>query len=151
MSKEADKIKNVNVDSYGDVRIADYVVGNIAAIASTEIEGVAGTVGNVTKELMSRLGLNPRSKGVKVVIDGNMVTLDMALIMKYGYNIPVTSKQVQERVKTSVENMTGLTVVNVGVRIVGIDMEEIKESYPVRVPDRFFSKKETTARRQCFL
>lgn len=124
MSKEADKIKNVNVDSYGDVRIADDVVGNIAAIASTEIEGVAGTVGNVTKELMSRLGLNPRSKGVKVVIDGNMVTLDMALIMKYGYNIPVTSKQVQERVKTSVENMTGLTVVNVGVRIVGIDMEE---------------------------
>ena len=124
MSKEADKIKNVNVESYGDVRIADDVVGNIAAIASTEIEGVAGTVGNVTKELMSRLGLNPRSKGVKVVIDGNMVTLDMALIMKYGYNIPVTSKQVQERVKTSVENMTGLTVVNVGVRIVGIDMEE---------------------------
>ncbi len=124
MSKEADKIKNVNVESYGDVRIADDVVGNIAAIAATEIEGVAGTVGNVTRELMNRLLLNPRSKGVKVVIDGNMVTLDMALIMKYGYNIPVTSKQVQERVKTSVENMTGLTVVNVGVRIVGIDMEQ---------------------------
>lgn len=124
MSKEADKVKNVSVDSYGDVRIADDVVGNIAAIAATEIEGVAGTVGNVTKELMSRLLLNPRSKGVKVVIDGNMVTLDMALIMKYGYNIPITSKQVQERVKTSVENMTGLTVVNVSVRIVGIDMEE---------------------------
>lgn len=124
MSKEADKVKNVSVDSYGEVRIADDVVGNIAAIASTEVEGVAGTVGNVTKELMSRLGLNPRSKGVKVVIDGNMVTLDMALIMKYGYNIPITSKQVQERVKTSVENMTGLTVVNVGIRIVGIDMEE---------------------------
>lgn len=124
MSKEADKVKNVSVDSYGDVRIADDVVGNIAAIAATEIEGVAGTVGNVTKELMSRLLLNPRSKGVKVVIDGNMVTLDMALIMKYGYNIPITSKQVQERVKTSVENMTGLTVVNVSVRIVGIDMKE---------------------------
>lgn len=124
MSKEAEKVKSINVESYGDVRIADDVVGNIAAIASTEIEGVAGTVGNVTKELMSRLGLNPRSKGVKVVIDGNMVTLDMALIMKYGYNIPITSKQVQERVKTSVENMTGLTVVNVGIRIVGIDMEE---------------------------
>ena len=124
MAKENDKIKNVDVDSYGEVRIADDVVGNIAAIASTEIEGVAGTVGNVTKELMSRLGLNPKSKGVKVVIDGNMVTLDMALIMKYGYNIPITSKQLQERVKTSVENMTGLTVVNVGIRIVGIDMEE---------------------------
>ncbi|MCR4806858.1 MAG: Asp23/Gls24 family envelope stress response protein [Lachnospiraceae bacterium] len=128
MSKEAEKIKSINVDSYGDVRIADDVVANIAAIAATEIEGVAGTVGNVTKELMSRLLLNPRSKGVKVVIDGNMVTLDLALIMKYGYNIPITSKQVQERVKTSVENMTGLTVVNVGIRIVGIDMEEEEPS-----------------------
>ncbi|HCM91412.1 MAG TPA: Asp23/Gls24 family envelope stress response protein [Lachnospiraceae bacterium] len=128
MTKEADKIKSVNVESYGDVRIADDVVANIAAIAATEIEGVAGTVGNVTGELMSRLLLNPRSKGVKVVIDGNMVTLDLALIMKYGYNIPITSKQVQERVKTSVENMTGLTVVNVGIRIVGIDMEEEEPS-----------------------
>ena len=127
MSKEADKVKNlknVNVDSYGEVRIADDVVGNIAAIAATEIEGVAGTVGNATKELMSKMGFNPKSRGVKVVIDKNMVTLDMALFMKYGYNIPVTSKQVQERVKTSVENMTGLTVVNVGIRIVGIDMDD---------------------------
>ncbi|MCR4807628.1 MAG: Asp23/Gls24 family envelope stress response protein [Lachnospiraceae bacterium] len=124
MSKEADKVKKTDVDSYGEVRIADDVVGNIAAIAATEIEGVAGTVGNATKELMTRMGFNPRSKGVKVVIDRNMVTLDMALFMKYGYNIPITSKQVQERVKTSVENMTGLTVVNVGIRIVGIDMEE---------------------------
>ena len=122
MAKEADK--NINVDSFGDVRIADDVVGNIAGIAATEVEGVAGTVGNATKELMSRMGLNPRSRGVKVVIDSNMVTVDLALIMKYGYNIPVTSKQVQERVKTSIENMTGLTVSNVGVRIVGIDMEE---------------------------
>ena len=124
MAKEADKNKNASVDSYGEVRIADDVVGNIAGIAATEVEGVAGTVGNATKELMSRMGLNPRSKGVRVVIDSNVVTVDLALIMKYGYNIPITSKQVQERVKTSIENMTGLTVSNVGVRIVGIDMEE---------------------------
>ena len=117
-------IRAKDVDSYGEVRIADDVVGNIAGIAATEIEGVAATVGNMTKELMSRMGIHNRSRGVRVVIDGNMVTVDLALIMKYGYNIPVTSKQVQERVKTSIENMTGLTVSNVGVRIVGIDMEE---------------------------
>lgn len=124
MAKEADKDKNINVDAYGEVRIADDVVGNIAGIAATEIEGVAGTVGNMTGELMKRMGLHPQSKGVKVVIDSGVVTVDLALIMKYGYNIPVTSKQVQERVKTSIENMTGLKVSNVGVRIVGIDMTE---------------------------
>ena len=122
MAKEADKSKNINVDEYGEVRIADDVVGNIAGIAATEIEGVAGTVGNMTKELMSRMGLRTQSKGVKVVIDSGVVTIDLALIMKYGYNIPVTSKHVQERVKTSIENMTGLKVSNVGIRIVGIDM-----------------------------
>ena len=122
MAKEADKSKNINVDEYGEVRIADDVVGNIAGIAATEIDGVAGTVGNMTKELMSRMGLRTQSKGVKVVIDSGVVTVDLALIMKYGYNIPVTSKHVQERVKTSIENMTGLKVSNVGIRIVGIDM-----------------------------
>lgn len=122
MAKEADKSKNINVDEYGEVRIADDVVGNIAGIAATEIEGVAGTVGNMTKELMSRMGLRTQSKGVKVVIDSGVVTVDLALIMKYGYNIPVTSKHVQERVKTAIENMTGLKVSNVGIRIVGIDM-----------------------------
>ncbi len=119
---EEENLRTKDVDSYGEVRIADDVVGNIAGIAATEIEGVAGTVGNMTKELMSRMGMTRRSKGVKVVIDGNIVTVDLALIMKYGYNIPITSKQVQERVKSAIENMTGLRVSNVGIRIVGVDM-----------------------------
>ncbi|MCR5603879.1 MAG: Asp23/Gls24 family envelope stress response protein [Lachnospiraceae bacterium] len=121
---DTESLRSKDVDSYGEVRIADDVVGNIAGIAATEIEGVAATVGNMTKELMSRLGIHNRSKGVRVVIDGNMVTVDLALVMKYGYNIPITSKQVQERVKTAIENMTGLTVSNVAIRIVGIDLSE---------------------------
>ena len=121
---ETDIIRAKDVDSYGEVRIADDVVGNIAGIAATEIEGVAATVGNMTKELMSRMGIRNRSKGVRVVIDGNIVTVDLALIMKYGYNIPITSKQVQERVKSAIENMTGLTVSNVAIRIAGVDMSE---------------------------
>jgi uncharacterized alkaline shock family protein YloU len=119
---EEENVRTKDVDAYGEVRIADDVVGNIAGIAATEIEGVAGTVGNMTKELMSRMGMTRRSRGVKVVIDGNIVTVDLALIMKYGYNIPITSKQVQERVKSAIENMTGLRVSNVGIRIVGVDM-----------------------------
>lgn len=122
MAKEIDRDNKANVDSYGEVRIADDVVGNIAGIAATEVEGVAGTVTNPTKELMSKMGIKAQSKGVKVVIDDGVVTVDLALVMKYGYNIPITSKQVQEKVKTSIENMTGLKVLNVGVRIVGIDM-----------------------------
>ena len=122
MAKEADTLNNTNAGSYGEVRIADDVVGNIAAIAATEIEGVAGTVSNMTKELMNKMGIRAKNTGVRVAIEGDAVTVDLALIMKYGYNIPITSKQVQEKVKSSIESMTGLTVLNVGIKIVGIDM-----------------------------
>ena len=121
MAKELDKVCKVN-DSYGEVRIADDVVANIAGIAATEIEGVACTVGNMSAELMSKMGVKTQAKGVKVSLEDNVVAVDMALIMKYGYNIPVTSKKVQERVKTSIENMTGLLVSDVSIRIAGIDM-----------------------------
>ena len=73
---------------------------------------------------MSRIGKKVIAvpSGVKVSIDEGMVTVDLALVMKYGYNIPLTSKQVQERVRMSIESMTGLDVSGVGIRIVGIDM-----------------------------
>ncbi len=122
MAKDTDTVKKGMDVSCGEVRIADDVVGNISSIAATEIEGVAGVAGRFNKELMNRMGLKAQGKGVKVLIEEGMVTVDLALVMKYGYNIPLTSKQVQERVKSSIESMTGLTVSGVGIRIVGIDM-----------------------------
>ena len=41
--------------------------------------------------------------------------------MKYGYSIPKTSHAVQDRVKSSIENMTGLTVQEVNIKIVGVE------------------------------
>ena len=125
MAAELDTVKKTKDTSYGEVRIADDVVANIAGIAATEVEGVAGTVGNMTDEFMNMMGVKTEHRGgVKVLLDGNMVKVKLGLIMKYGYNIPVTSKQVQERVKNAIENMTGLEVASVGIRIVGIDMSE---------------------------
>ena len=122
MAKEIDKIDRYEEESMGEVRIADDVVANIAGLAAMEIEGVACTVGNATKELMKRMGVKNTARDVKVSLDENVVSVEMALIMKYGYNIPVTSKEVQERVKTTIETMTGLAVSTVGIKIVGIDM-----------------------------
>ena len=121
MSKEIEKACHMN-ESYGEVRIADDVVANIAGIAATEIEGVACTASNMTNEFMSKMGVKSYSQGVRVRIENGVVSVSMALIMKYGFNIPVTCKSVQERVKTSIENMTGLTVDRVAVKIVDIDM-----------------------------
>lgn len=110
----------------GVVQIADEVVAIIAGLAATEVEGVASMAGNVTNELVSRLGMKNLSKGVKVNVIEGKVNVDLALNLRYGYSIPVTCANVQDRVKTAIENMTGLSVTEVNIRIAGVDMENAK-------------------------
>lgn len=110
----------------GSVRIADDVVAVIAGLAATEVDGVSAMAGNITNELMSRVGVKNLRKGVRVEIVGQKVRVALSLIMDYGYNIPTTCGKVQERVKSTIENMTGLTVTDVNVRIAGVDMNKNK-------------------------
>lgn len=107
----------------GEVRIADEVVAIIAGLAATEVKGVASMAGNVTNELVSKLGMKNLSKGVKVVVTSESVSVDIALNMEYGYSIPKTSKLVQEKVKQAIENMTGLRVLEVNIRIASVKLE----------------------------
>jgi uncharacterized alkaline shock family protein YloU len=114
--------KNIDEQKIGTVKIADDVVAMIAGIAATEIDGVTAMVGNITNELMSKMGIKTLTKGVKVDIYGKEVKVDLAINMEYGFNIISTGNKVQERVKSSIENMTGLEVRDVNVRIAAIRM-----------------------------
>ncbi len=108
----------------GRVQIADDVVAIIAGLAATEVDGIAAMSGNITNELMSKVGMKNLSKGVKVDVVEGVVTVDLAITMEYGYNIPTTCKKVQDKVKMSIENMTGLEVADVNIRIAGIEMDK---------------------------
>ena len=110
----------------GEVRVADEVVAIIAGLAATEVEGVASMAGNITNELVSKLGMKNLSKGVKVEVLDGVVTVDLTLNIEYGMNILETSKKVQEKVKSSIENMTGLEVADVNIHIASVDMENEK-------------------------
>ena len=122
MSKEVNEKGHVLAeDVMGEVRIADAVVANIASIAAREIDGVASIAGTTTEELMSLVGVKSEAKGVKIRIVDDVVSVGLILIMKYGVNIPTTCKQVQEKVKTTIENMTGLTVDIVKIRVSGME------------------------------
>jgi uncharacterized alkaline shock family protein YloU len=110
----------------GEVQIADEVVATIAGLAATEVEGVAAMSGNITNELVSKLGMKNLSKGVKIEVHEDSVSVDLALTLDYGYSIPNTSKLVQEKVKSAIENMTGLTVSEVNIRISGVNIERNK-------------------------
>ncbi len=110
----------------GSVRVADDVIAVIAGLAATEVEGISAMAGNITNELMSRVGVKNLAKGVRVEIIGQKVKVAISLIIDYGVNIPTTCGKVQERVKSTIENMTGLTVTDVNVRIAGVDMNKNK-------------------------
>ena len=107
----------------GEVVVADEVVAVIAGLAVMEVEGVASMKGDATKELISKIGKKSLSKGVRVDILEGVVTIALALNIKYGYNLMSISTKVQEKVKVAVENMTGLTVADVNVRVAGIEVE----------------------------
>lgn len=110
----------------GAVRVADSVVAIIAGLAATEVDGVASMAGNITNELVAKLGMKNLSKGVRIDVLEDVVTVDLNLNIEYGYNILETSKTVQEKVKAAIENMTGLTVADVNVRIAGVNMDNEK-------------------------
>ncbi len=113
-------------DTIGEVRIADEVVAIIAGLAATEVEGVDSMAGNITNEWVSKLGMKNLSKGVKVDVTDEHVSVDLSLNIKYGFNIPDVCAKVQDRVKSAIENMTGLTVLDVNVKIAGVNLDEEK-------------------------
>ena len=113
-------------DEKGQVQISNEVVTIIAGLAATEVKGVASMVGNITNELVSKLGIKNLSKGVKIAIENDTVNVDLALNLDDGFSIPKTSGQVQEKVKTAIESMTGLKVENVNIKIANVTMENGK-------------------------
>ena len=119
----AGELMSIKSDGEGVIQIANDVVSSIAGLAVMEIEGVARLTGNITRELITKLGRKSLSKGIRLNFSGNEITVDVSIEVKFGYNIVEVSKNVQDRVKTNVNTMTGLKVSTVNVRVSGIDMD----------------------------
>lgn len=116
-------------ESIGNIKISVDVVGKIAGIAASEIDGVSDMhtsfVGGVAQIFG---GKKNSSQGVKVEITEDMANIDLYLVVEYGVKIPELAWNVQERVKENVENMTGLTVTAVNIHIEGINFQKDDES-----------------------
>jgi len=120
--------KEIKLDKYGNVKIADDVVAIIAEIAAKEVKGVYAMSGGIADSITEILGKKNPSKGVKVEVGEKEAAIDLYIIVDYGVRIPDVSWQIQENVKKAVETMTGLIVVEVNIHIQGVNMEkETKE------------------------
>ncbi|HBC95686.1 MAG TPA: Asp23/Gls24 family envelope stress response protein [Clostridium sp.] len=119
--------KNNEIDM-GIVKISDEVVGVIAGLATTEIDGIVGMsaslVGGITQILSGKKNL---SKGVKVNVNENSAAIDLYVVVKYGVRIPDVAVKVQENVKRAVESMTGLDVSAINIHVQNVMIPKTEE------------------------
>ncbi|WP_429080705.1 Asp23/Gls24 family envelope stress response protein [Brassicibacter mesophilus] len=116
--------KQDDIVDYGQIKIADEVVGIIAGLAATEVKGVAGMSGGIAGGIAEILGRKNLNKGVKVEVGEREAAIDLYIIVEYGAKIPEVAWEIQESVKNAVETMTGLNVVEVNINIQGVNIEK---------------------------
>ena len=129
MEANEERIIETNEEtSVGTIRIASDVVATIASLAASEIAGVSGMSGGVVGGLAEKLGRKQLTKGVKVDVGENDAALDIYVIVEYGVAIGEVARRVQEGVKATVENMTGLACRLVNVHVQGQKSSRISKT-----------------------
>ena len=125
--EEITEIQEIEEKNEG-IKISNDVVAVIAGIAVSEVPGVAGMSGGFAGGISEVLsGKKNLSKGIKVEANEKEVKIDVNIIVEYGSRIPDVAFEIQNRVKKSVENMTGLKVEEVNVHVQGVKTERDEE------------------------
>lgn len=99
------------------VRVSDDVISTIATTALAEVKGIAASPAGLMGGLLGRKG---GARGIKIETDGNAVTLDVNIVVEYGARIPAVAAEVQTRLRSAIEEMTGKFVRAVNVTVQGI-------------------------------
>lgn len=129
--KKEEEIEEVdsNVEIDTNLNISEDVIGIIAGLAASEVEGIAGMTLGFVDGINQILGGNKKySKGVKIELEGKKVTIDLYVNVKYGVRIPDIAWAAQNAVKSAVENMTGLDVAAVNINVQGITFDKKEDT-----------------------
>ena len=114
---------SININGDGEVRISEEVVGIIAGLAATEVDGVESLAGNLTSDTIAKAGAGKLPKALRVIeTDEGKLIVRLSINLSYGFEIPAVCAVVQDKVKAAIENMTGLEVVTVDIRIAAVNM-----------------------------
>lgn len=119
-SEVIEVLKEETESEINGINISEEVVATIAGIAASEVNGVASMNGGFVGGLSEMLG--KKTKGVKVQVGEKDTVIDINLTVEYGARIPDIAWEVQNKVKTQVESMTGLNVVAVNIHVQGVSM-----------------------------
>jgi uncharacterized alkaline shock family protein YloU len=114
-------------ENLGKIEVAPEVLEVIAGIATTDVEGVAGTRGSFASGVVERLGKKVHGKGIKTELTDQGLFVEIYCVVKYGASIPVVAKEVQSQVRQAIYNMTSLNTTEVNVHITGVQFEQTKD------------------------
>lgn len=112
----------------GSIQIAPEVIEVIAGLATVEVEGVAGMSGGFGSGVAELLGRKNLAKGVKVEVGQKEAAIDVSIIIEYGRRIPEVASHIQRNVKSAIESMTGLDVIEVNVHIHGVQFKAVEKA-----------------------
>ena len=119
-NKKAETENSENTEN--GIEISNDVIAVIAGVAVSEVQGVAsmsgGFAGGITEVLSGKKNM---AKGIKVDKTENTAKIDVNIIVEYGSRIPDVAFEIQNRVKKSVESMTGFKVEEVNVHVQGVN------------------------------
>lgn len=131
MANEEDKTVQNNepdtqdmFDENDNMLITDEAIAVMAGVAATEVKGVASMSGGFAGGIAEVFGRKNLSKGVKVVTKNDVTTVDLYVIVKYGYRIPDLAYEIQENVKNTIDALSGITVDAVNIHVQGIDYSD---------------------------
>jgi uncharacterized alkaline shock family protein YloU len=119
--------------SQGSIRIADDVVAVIAGLAATKTKGISSMSGGITEGWAKRVSGKNVTRGVSVEVGQLETAIDLRVIVEYGVKINEVARELQQNVKEAVETMTGLRVVEVNVKVEGVDVKEKEDEQEERV------------------
>lgn len=118
-------------ETNGQIQISDEVIAIIAGTAAVETEGVSLPSSAPVSTMKGFFGKKSQSKGVKVTVEENTALIELELTIKFGINIKNVCEEVQQKVKTAVETMTGLSVSSVNIIVSEISLDKEVPAAPV--------------------
>ena len=122
-NKEENSKEEINEIEENGIKIADDVVATIAGKAAMEVSGVYSMSGGFAGGISEVFGKKNYTKGIKVDNSEKGLKIDVNIIVEYGARIPDVAYEIQNRVKKSIENMTGLNVEEVNVHVQGVNID----------------------------
>lgn len=106
------------------IKISGEVVETIVGVAASEANDVASLSGTIADGIAGVLGRKNLKKGVKIQVDGNRVNAEISIVVDYGCKIHEIAKEIQDKVRNTVEEMTGMTVTDVVVNVAGVNFKD---------------------------